>query len=151
MVPNCNFCRFISALPCSPPTVPANTTICNNKTEYEKGDSLQFTCLDGYELVSGDLEHTCEGNNNWQGQSRVCQGGFEWVWVGQGVTWNILVVETITGGARALCAKVGTSWPGGDLEHTCGGNNNWRGQSPVCQGGYELARGWLGTYLWWKQ
>jgi len=56
---------------------PANGTnallsLLSNGTLYK--DEVNYTCITGYEILSGSTSRTCQANGNWTGQPLECTG-----------------------------------------------------------------------------
>ena len=55
-------------------TTPLNGQMSGNRFEYDK--HLQFSCNDGYELVGGSSEITCQADGTWDGTVPICNSEF---------------------------------------------------------------------------
>lgn len=66
---------YVAVLQCEVPPAPPHA----HSTHQESGilfvgDSIQYICEEGYEVVRGDLQRYCTHNLNWDGYPPECYG-----------------------------------------------------------------------------
>ena len=69
-------CLCVVAIECPVLDLPSHTRLTNGETGHTYGTTLNYQCSEGHELISGDLQTSCEATGKWSGQEPLCRGKF---------------------------------------------------------------------------
>ena len=72
MILLCKCLYFLTVADCGPLKGPPNTKVLSSSYSNQENITRSYKCLDGYALVSGDLNRTCQSNEEWSGEEPVC-------------------------------------------------------------------------------
>ena len=61
-------------LSCYPPARNSHTTYTPYKNAYNIGDTVRYSCSNGYTLVGGTVVRTCLSSQGWSGYALRCEG-----------------------------------------------------------------------------
>ena len=63
-------CHIISEVSCGPPEQAANAILHGDI--FLLGHEVSYSCLEGYNFLSGDLSRVCKANGEWSGTTPKC-------------------------------------------------------------------------------
>lgn len=64
------------AVTCETPTDGTNTCLVSPGTKYLKDDTYTYSCKEGYEESTGDMQITCQNDGLWSGVTPACKSMF---------------------------------------------------------------------------
>ena len=65
--------KYSTVKTCEPPAAVDHSTLSPEKTSYNYGDTITYTCVEGYEKTSGgSLVRTCADTDTWSETAPVC-------------------------------------------------------------------------------
>ncbi|XP_069139189.1 uncharacterized protein [Argopecten irradians] len=92
---------------------------------------VTYVCADGYGVESGDLERTCQTNQQWSGSAPVCvlscMDPMETPTTVERTNTGLIVGVTAT-----FQCVIGYEYDSGDLNRLCQTDATWSGVQPVC-------------------
>ncbi|KAI0214852.1 Sushi, von Willebrand factor type A, EGF and pentraxin domain-containing protein 1 [Lamellibrachia satsuma] len=119
------------AIECPVLELPSHTRLTNGETGHTYGTTLNYQCSEGHELISGDLQTSCEATGKWSGQEPLCRvtecGPLAPVAHANPSTSGESYVSVV----EYKCDE-GYRHTGGALSRTCQTDKRWSGIAPVC-------------------
>ncbi|ELT94701.1 hypothetical protein CAPTEDRAFT_226445 [Capitella teleta] len=113
---------------------PDNTThaLLINFTHFEYSGVVEYACIEGYALASGNLSQKCLSTGSWSGAKPSC----EVIHCSSPLSTNatLLTPEPHSYGTTAQYeCSVGWNHTEGDLIRLCLSDGSWSGTAPVCE------------------
>ena len=66
--------KYSTVKTCQPPAAVDHSTLSPEETSYNYGDTITYTCVEGYEKTTGGpLVQNCTDTNTWSDAAPVCE------------------------------------------------------------------------------